>query len=179
MLWATLGSKDGFHQLVFRYEREWDSLYVPVDDKRRFLRLARRLRAEAASLSVSGAPRATEHPYPSTAGSALWARVASGNANDLLVNFRPRPTLLLRQDDIRATGIWALDRPLHFIWLERANRRLAHHLGTTKKWGHPEQGLIPLDFKRAEITPALYEPRRVVGGLRDAPEPFDWREAKG
>lgn len=122
----------------------------------------------------------------------LWAVIDSGRAGARLARMRPRPTLVLGEgDSVRRTALWALQAPLQWDWTVRANKRIAHFLGTPKKHAEPthmirppgthvrDRGLVPLPVVVHELNPdALYTPRAVVGHLRDAPPPKDWRNQK-
>lgn len=120
----------------------------------------------------------------------LWARVGSRKEVANLRRFRPRPTLVVREGSTcRLVALWSLRRPLTYEWLVRANRRIAHRLFGPKKWAEPEfEFPVPgscLRAGRARPVPvhavlfeaSVYEPRQVVGGLKDAPDPNAWREA--
>lgn len=121
----------------------------------------------------------------------LWARVEGKKEAAALERFRPRPTLVVREGSTsRMVALWSLRRPLSYDWLVRANRRIAHKLFGPKKWAEAEF-MLPcpgscLRTGRARPVPvhvesfdpaAIYVPREVVGGLKDAPDPNAWREA--
>lgn len=64
----------------------------------------------------------------------LWADCDTPEALERLRAFEPQPSLIVRSgtgDNVHAW--WALDRPLSPVWAERANRRLAFHLGGDMK----------------------------------------------
>lgn len=128
--------------------------------------------------------------------SVLWARCESGRQVANLRRFKVRPTLVLREGDtVRHTAFWALSEPLDPVRVDRANRRIAHWLGSPKKycdvgfrfappgailrWRFHHEG--PAVVKRRRQVPVLVRPYggsgeayawgAVVGHLRDAPDP--------
>lgn len=124
----------------------------------------------------------------------LHARLEGKKSADLLRNFRPVPTFVIREgSSTRYTAFWALKRPL-LRWsdVERANRRLAHALKAPKKFCDPGEFYFAppgsvLRWNRSRPCPVVvaraglefYAPREVVGHLREAPDPNAWRDATG
>lgn len=189
----------GFLQFQFRYDgtdlppdhplhapASWcGPTFVPTGQVRTVARLFRQQ-----DCSVGAVPR--RQPEEGYMGGAwvLWARLETGKHAEALARLRTGPTLVLREGKSpRRVALWALAEPLNMVWLERANRRIAHQLGTKKKFAaaefalHPAGTTLSLGAKPAPVWAehmdpgALYRAREVVGALRDAPEPIDWRRA--
>jgi hypothetical protein len=113
----------------------------------------------------------------------IWARTRSGRAAELLRRFRPRPSLVLRDGaTVRYTAFWALEEPLRFDHVERANKRLAKHLnaggyddaaigftfflpGTMVRLGR--RSTLPIQLAYCELRTCTA--REVVGKLKDPP----------
>jgi len=122
--------------------------------------------------------------------SLLWVRTETGKSASRLRTFHPRPHLVIREGStVRYVAFWALEDPLSGEWLDRANRRIAHHLAAPKKHcGDGFRFVLPGTILRADRARPLpvelvsYEPglvtaREVVGRLREAPDPDAWRNA--
>ena len=125
---------------------------------------------------------------------ALHVRVEGKKQADALRRFRPVPTFVIREGSTsRYVAFWMLRAPLT-RWADstRANKRIAHALGATKKhafsgdFWFPVPGSVlragrsrpvPVVVARAGIE--AYTVREVVGRLRDAPDPNSWRDAPG
>ncbi len=121
----------------------------------------------------------------------LWVRVESKRQEEMLRAFRPSPTLVMKEGaTCRLVALWSLWRPLGYEYLVRANERLAHAIGSPRKHAVPEFTFaVPgscLRLGRARPVPvrvvhfdpeAVFTPRMVVGGLRDAPDRDAWRQA--
>lgn len=118
-------------------------------------------------------------------GNLLWARTDTGKAAEKLRRFKPRPHVVLREGtSSRYVAFWALDRVLDYDDQERFNKRIAHWLGTPKKWSSPgfrfalpgsivrEGRKRPVPVQLARYVPGILEPLQVVGRLRDAPAPW-------
>lgn len=142
-----------------------------------------------ADCSVGAVPRQRPDARYLAGANVLWARLETGKHAEALARFRPAPSLVLREGKSpRRVALWALSSPLSLSYLERANRRLAHRLGTKKKWGAAEFEFHPvgteLSFGResrpnvvwAEHVDAgsLFVARGVVGHLQEAPDPRSW-----
>lgn len=124
--------------------------------------------------------------------SILWVRTDTGKEAAKLRNFRPRPAVVIREGaSSRYVAFWALLDPLPDLdWLERANRRLAHHLGTKKKYAKDSftfslPGAVlregrsrPVPVELVRFEPEVLRARDVVGKLRDAPDPDAWRNSQ-
>jgi hypothetical protein len=120
----------------------------------------------------------------------VWARLDTGRQFQKLQEFRPAPTLVVREGgSVHRTAVWWLTRSLNVVQLERANKRIAHALGCKKKWASPDAhvfvpgtvlrnaGRKPAAVHVESETGNRYTPKQVFGSLQDAPEPKDWREA--
>jgi hypothetical protein len=120
----------------------------------------------------------------------LWARTETGDAVARLSQFRPRPTLVLRDGaTVQKTALWALTQPLDMALAERANKRLAYRLKCPHKHAMPKgyafrpPGCEIRNGRRVpvvvvEFNPdATYTAGQVVGrdrpdrGLPDPPKP--------
>lgn len=121
----------------------------------------------------------------------LWARCETKDAVKRLGWFKPRPTLVLREGSTsRYVALWELENALAYEWLVRANKRIAHKLGSAKKWAEAEFTFsapgsclragrsrpVPVHVESFEPL-AVYRPRDVVGRLKEAPDANAWREA--
>jgi hypothetical protein len=120
----------------------------------------------------------------------LWAVTEGKDPAKKLARFRPAPTIVLREGtSSRLWAIWALNNPAAHEHIVRANKRIAHRLGTAKKWADPDALLVPapgscLREGRARpcpvvvaaLQPTFHTMRQIVGQLRDAPDPMAWRE---
>lgn len=171
-----------------RWEVAWHRCGVPGSGRR----LVRRVRAVDERLSGQvllsiprkklggGAPYAT----------VLWARVEGDKQRKALDRFRPVPPVVVQEGaSTRAVAFWPLDRALGWEWIVRANKRIAHRLGTPKKWADPDEFLFPapgsclragrsrpLPVVMTRLEPVHFTARQVVGRLKDAPDPNAWRE---
>lgn len=125
---------------------------------------------------------------------ALHVRVEGKKQADRLRNFRPVPTFVIREGSTtRYVALWMLRAPLR-KWSDstRANKRIAHALGASKKncfagdFSFPVPGSVlragrkrPVPVVVARAGLEAYTVREVVGRLRDAPDPESWRDAPG
>ncbi len=125
----------------------------------------------------------------------LWARVEGARAGALLANFRPEPSLVLRDGSAkRWTALWLLSKPLPVSWAKQGNRRIAYRLRVSAgAMCDPEQfflrppGTEVREGKRSRfqtvravhVDPREYTPRQVVGRLKEAPDPNAWAERAG
>jgi hypothetical protein len=191
--WAGLcagGRSDGYH-LVRLHEEDGQIsngyVRVQLDELPRLSRITLRRPVDAL---VGMVPRTVRDPLAVQSGSMLWVCVTGTKSNGLLERFRPVPSIVLREGDTsRRTAAWPLRKALPYEWLERANRRLAHHLRAPKVTCAPETLLAPpgasVMGERKTPTPIVVErfemdgflARDVVKRLRDAPDPHAWRDA--
>lgn len=181
-LFAILPHNGGYHELRLDGERH----FCDVTDFARLDRIARGAERLGAECYISAVPRIHDGDSLSLDfASVLWARLEAGKPADVLRRFPVSPTLVLREGrTVRRTALWALSRPLDYDWTVRANRRIAHRLGTRKKDGEPG-AFIPVpgsvaDGHRVWVEhrgEGFYEPAQVVGQLPDAPDPEAWRAA--
>ena len=127
-------------------------------------------------------PRCVHGDSYASESSVLWARVSNGRQWDRLMFFHPPPTLVLCEaGSRRATALWALDRPIGVAWAQRGSERLAHELGTLRRDADPDAAVLTPPGGAVgvhSVTDAVYTPRAVVGGLRDAPDKDAWRAGK-
>jgi hypothetical protein len=181
-LWALLwGAPGQLHEVHVGPARCW----VPVERRRAFVRLL-----GEDDVFVSPVPRAHPDDLSWAQTRVLWARLEAPECAPLLARMRVGPTLVIREgQSSRRTALWALSAPLEGPWIIRATERLAHVLKGRRGAASPTS-LIPSPFTRITIGRARpsscfieYESetfataREIVGGLRDAPERHDWRQA--
>ena len=117
----------------------------------------------------------------------LWVRTETKDSARRLARFTPEPTIVLREGDtVRQVALWWLTALCPAGKLERANGRLSYALRTKLKWGtagfefHPPGTVIRQKRREIEVTAVggTGEPvpvGRLLGGLRDRPDPPDWR----
>lgn len=182
LLWQILPHDRGYHELRLEGER----VFCDVTDQALFRRLLGGVAKLGSHCDLSAVPRLNVNDSLSVGhASVLWARLDSGRSCELLQRFEPEPTLVLRDGGtLRRTALWALSRPLNYDWTLRANRRIAHRLGSKKKLGEPSF-MFPapgslVNGKRVFVEHAsegFYEPAQVVGQLPDAPDQDAWRRA--
>lgn len=136
---------------------------------------------------ISVVPRTRpDGPVLYGASHVLWAALASGAHERALTRFRPAPSLVVREGDtLRRVAVWWLSDPVTLGPQEDGCRRIAHALGTAKKYADPGFMLpVPgsrVGRNRVRVEFLDPEPRswdRVAGGLRPAPDPVDWRALK-
>lgn len=184
ILWQVLASSTGFHELRVDGQR----MYRPVEHRWTFERAIPAWARGDLTVEISACPRrAAEHdPMLGTLpASVVWARLESGKAADLLSRFSPAPTLVLREGKtVKRTVFWALGRPLAYDWAIRANKRVAHALDCPKKHAEPSFMFTPPGCKvdgklvwpeYVDPESTLFTADQVVGRLREAPTPRDWR----
>lgn len=187
-LWAMLGGEEpGYLEFRFRAEGQWQGPhYVNTTQRAACLRLMRMEHS-----SVGAIPRRRPEQGYLTGASVIWARLQTAKHAETLARFNPGPTMVLREGKSpRRVALWALAEPLNLVWSERANKRVAHALGTQKKWGAAEQhfhppgttlvlGARPVRVWAEHLDPgALYLARGVVGHLRDAPDANAWKKER-
>lgn len=119
----------------------------------------------------------------------LWVRTETRESVERLERFRRPATIVLQEgDSARRVALWAVTTPHRVDQALRANRRLAHALGTPKKFADPDEFAFsppgtflrhgrkrPVPVTVASYTGRVYAPRELYGGLRDAPDPDAWR----
>lgn len=195
-LWVALSVEPGtWHRFTFRAGRqfrdredvdEWNSTYVPALRSDLFDLYAGCARGEFEDVSVSLVPRRMmREEYMGSAG-VMWARLETQKQLARLRQFRPVPSLVLREGDSqRRWALWLVEPKLNVVQLERGNKRLAHRLDSRKKHGRADNLMpVPGSILRwgRERRPALvriehwsgdvYTPGDVAGRLADAPAPW-------
>lgn len=175
MLW-----QDGCqHEIRREHEGRMITLWIPCESYRAF---ARQLEAPEAQISV--VPRQDRGKSWSTGRAPVaWATLQTSNSRQALERFRPAPTVVLRAGRTQLRwALWALSVPLWGSFIEQATERLAYALHGLRRAANVET-MIPAPFTvldRRQIyvefaDPQIYTARQVVGHLRDAPPPYDWR----
>lgn len=190
LVWAmTLGAGGSFHKFSLMRDGYAAGVWLPVRGSRRsFERLAR-----ADDCLVSAVPRYDDSQGWPARTTVLWAVLESAKDAQALKAFRPAPTLVLREGlTVRRVALWWLwsDLALDDGWGIRANKRIAHKLGTKKKWAEFTFTLRPPGtiLRKGRAKPvvvhvehrddeAVYEPRAIVARLKDPPAPRDWKSA--
>lgn len=182
-LWACLAASNFF---LLRVDSE--PVWLPVPDRARFRRALGGAEKLASRSELSPLPRSSESTEAIGQCSCLWARVESGKQLDALTKFTPAPSIVLRDGDtLRRTALWALTGELDEQWAERLNRRIAHKLGTPKKYADPTRftfttpGAIGEGGKLVRVEhmiPEFYGAKEVAGRLQEAPDPHAWRNAQ-
>lgn len=180
ILWAALATPTGGFKLRVLEDGRWRYAFVRVDEWRRLQHLAawfaeRRLDCEIA------APSLHDGIYGVWACHALWLRLESAAQARQTAKVLPSPTIVLRRGStVQRVCVWALTAPLHYRWAERGMRRMAHAVGSPKKWTNPETFWFPLPgsgmWRASFVGDELYGARELFGGLREAPNPNAWRE---
>ena len=181
---------DGEYSVVeHRNGGPWVRQDFALQERRQYERTVR-LALEDRDVLLGAAPRPEPGFGYADRASCLWVRTESKAQKAALKAFRPAPTVVLQEGaTCRLVALWALAEPLGHDWVLRANKRLAHRLGSPKKHAalefefpapgsclrHGRQRPVLI---RDWVNPGLpiYRPRDVVARLRDAPEPRDWRE---
>jgi hypothetical protein len=188
-LWSMLAgtSEPGYLEFRFRLDGQWEGpCFIESTHSKACLRLMRQEHA-----SVGAIPRRKPEPSFLARANVLWARLDTGKHAEALARFRSAPTMVLREGKSpRRVALWALAEPLKIHHAEQANKRIAHALGTRKKWAAAESDLHPpgttlvLGTKPVQVWAehldpgALFMARGVVGHLRDAPAPHDWKKER-
>lgn len=183
-----LSTDKGVHEVQVNGEIE----YIPVSERRYFLRVLQGVASQGSLGYVSLAPRNMPDRHAAAPHcEVLWVEVESGPSAELLASFKPEPTLILRHGNtVRRTALWATSRPLTETWTVQAVKRIAHALSAPKKYARiehviPTPGSIVGPNKKVSVellTANLYAPDEVVGKrrpdrrpLKDAPV-SKWRE---
>jgi hypothetical protein len=180
-LWALLAGQAG---ASFPMWVDHGLFWTPVDAPALF---ERRLEAWGwlGDLEV-GMPRLDRSLGRPAALEVLWARAETPAARSALERFDPAPTLRIGVG-AREDAFWGLSRALDRDHAERANKRIAHALGTKKKDGDPwgfrfsppgtvlRAGGRPRAVGVLSWTGELHGVRAIVGGLPDPPDPDAWK----
>ena len=177
MLW-----QDGcLHEIRREFEGRMITLWIPCESYRA---VERQLTAPDAQISV--VPRQDKQSWTTGRAPVVWATLQTGDARAALERFRPAPTVVLRAGRTQLRwALWALSVPLWGSYIEQATERLAYALHGLRRAASVET-LIPspftvLDRRRIYVEfeePEIYSARQVVGHLRDAPPPYDWRKRR-
>lgn len=180
LFWLTAGNGSGWREVWIESARYW----IPTLDRREFDRKLSAIRVLGDG-EISLVPRLGQDCYFTTSSSCLWARVESRHGAKLLADFKPEPTLVLRDGDtVKRTAFWWLDNPLDPIWALKANERLSQALGGIRKHAALDEHLVPPQASRGvqeihleAIRLRIYHPNQVVGSdrpdrraLKDAPD---------
>lgn len=104
----------------------------------------------------------------------FWARVDSGESDRLLREFRPAPTLVIRDGRVRCTALWGLSRSLSYEWALRGNERIARRLRTPRWTADPERFAMPVGVVESGSW-RVYDPAVVVGHLAEAHDKNAWK----
>jgi hypothetical protein len=125
-------------------------------------------------------------------GTALWAWVRGNEQLARAQRFKPRPSLVLRiGQTTERLLVWALDEAVPNILIDNANRRLAYALHTP--YGRAAVSALrvplpgtclrverqrPVEVAATRVVTDTFMRERVVGRLKDPPDPDAWRKAK-
>lgn len=177
MLHWMLSTDRGYHEIQVNGEIE----YVPIIMRPYFLRVLRGVAEQGSLGRVSLVPRSNPDSHsPGHHGEVLWVEVESGASAEALAKFKPAPTLILRKGaTVYRTALWAMARPLTESWLTAANKRLAHALGTPKKYANlnhtiltPGSVVAGKTIEVESLSTNLYAPDQVVGRHRPDKRPL-------
>jgi hypothetical protein len=178
IFWALLwGDGEHRHEVQLRYEGERVVCWIPCHHRERLTRLL-----DYEDCFVSAVPRGRRHDSLSWGPAhMLWAFFSRPDSCRRLERFRPAPTLVWREGrSSRRWAAWGLSAPLSPAFVQQATERLSHYLGGLRKAGRPD-ALIASPFSGRWAVefhqPETYTPRQIVGGLRDAPDPHQWKAA--
>lgn len=172
-----IAGEDGLLLIDWQDGSRRETSYFPVAHSARFERMLAFHQEQGNDPHVSLVPRRDKHLDNIGRGSVLWCRGEQGESWKRLRNFKPKPTLVLRDGKTcRYTALWWLDKPLPAAadpakdWLTRANRRLAQALVGRMGASRPEW-LMPYGLSVLESAdPSLvYTAKQVVGKLADRP----------
>lgn len=176
-LWPLLwGSERHVHEVHLHHDGLPGIAWVPCPERARLLHL---LHYDYAK--VSAVPRTRADSLCWAEAHHLWVHLSKPVSGARLARFAPAPTLVWRDGrSSRRWASWALTRPLRGAWVQRATERLSTALGGLRKMAAPStlidspfSGNWAIEF----VYPEAYSAAQIVGQLRDAPEPFDWRAA--
>lgn len=182
-LWAVLGTTDGEFRLDAQMEdgSGWPTSWIGVGERRRFVGLIEHVGSELGRPVHVFPPRSARRPETVRRIGCLWVVLESGKQVQAARRL-PAPTLALRDGRrVKRVLFWSLDRELDMRWGPRALRRVAHAVSAPKKWADPEAfWFVPPGVGdwvvSARNEGAVYQPRELVGRLRDAPDPKAWRD---
>lgn len=136
-----------------------------------------------------GLPRQIPDGGAATTTTVLWTTVTGAEQNRRLSWLPLEPDLVIREgNSSRRTCLWALQEPMRWTGVHRANRRIAYRLGAVQKTGEPERLEIPapgtcLRRDRTRPVPVVVERlvwavhpwQQLIGRLKDAPDADAWR----
>lgn len=187
LLWHCLAG-DGRGYVLFRFTDPDDAVFCPARSFHLFQGLiSGQSWDREPSLSVVPLRQANNYRERAMA-SCLWARVTTGESARRLAEFRPQPTLTIREGKTcKRTALWALTQPLELPWAHELSRRLAHRFCAPKKFAavefelHPPSTVLrsarskPLEVTVERVVEECYGAREVAGGLPQSPDPEAWR----
>lgn len=130
---------------------------------RRLARFVREVDERYSCQVLLGVPAAKRAKGGVGTATAFWVRVEGTVQNRWLAGFQPQPTIVLREgSSSRRWAVWALEHPVRWVGVDRANRRLAHRMRAPKKWAEPERLWLPapgccLRRDRARPVPIVVE----------------------
>jgi len=175
IFWALLwGDEHSRHEVHLRQDGERVVCWIPCHHQGRLTRLL-----DSDECFVSAVPRRRPDTLSWGPAHMLWSSLSKPEHCQRLERFQPAPTLVWRdRRSSRRWAAWSLSRPLSPQFVQQATERLAHHLGGLRRAASPE-ALIASPFSghwAVEFhTPETYTAREVVGQLRDAPDPHQWK----
>jgi hypothetical protein len=175
----------GFLEVRYRKPRGgMGQLWHPARDPRGLVAPMLEL-GQVTDVYVGAAPRAEQDGSKQAIAQAwaIWVDCDDAAAAERLRNFSPAPTMIVRSgSDDGVHGWWALREALRPPYIERALRRIAHHLGgdmacsdagrimravgtCNMKYGEPR----PVQLERLDVD--IFTAAEVVGSLPDPPGP--------
>lgn len=164
------------------------SWWVPARSWRTILK-ALELHGDGSTITMVPRMDIGSHRLTVAESPVLWVKTESRDACKRLARFKPEPTIVLREGDtVRQVALWSLTTGCPVDKLERANGRLSYRVGAKKLHGVPGFEFFPpgavVKLKRKEIPVVAAggsgEPvpaGQLLNGLRDRPDPPDWRAA--
>lgn len=172
ILWLLIWGRDSdLHEVELPEATCW----IPCPQKRALLRLL-----GSPGCAVSLVPRTQRDSLSWGESHLLWCHLRTAEAERNLERFRPAPTAVLREGEtLHRWALWSLSRPLSGSFIQRGNDRINHRLRGLRRAGRPET-LMPC----GETTtvewwwPQVLTPRQVVGHLREAPDPYQWKRSR-
>ena len=175
----------------------WNGGYLPLlaegsdirwvsNPQRRLVRLVQPLEGLDVSVGLPCEERSRRTLATST---VLWAWVQGSDQLARAYDFRPLPSLVLRMGNgSRRLLVWLLNKAMATEFVETANRRIAYALHAPQKWAAGESLQLPLPgtllrLGRTRPVPVVvtrmelddFDPKVIVGQLREPPERYDWR----
>lgn len=176
-LQAVIAGTDGFMVINWQDGSRRETSWFPVSDYDRWESMLAFHRMMGNDPRISLVPRRDKHLDNVGTSTVFWVRGETGESWARLRNFKPRPSLILRDGQTcRYTALWWLDRPLPVMsdpekdWLTRGNRRLAAALKGRLGASEPEW-LMPygLSLLAEADWSRRYTAKQVVGKLADRP----------